>query len=380
MHLFGLSFNWRNNNTASQALLIDGHVAYSDFDRLGFLSNSSNANFAAVRMRQRLDDDRNTGNFNNRFNSPWHRKLSGADPNTTQTIFDLQGAQNDTVFRDGRLSSFSKGSILIRNQNNSLLSGISNAVSAIGTAFETAGDANTAGIEWRLEGGATGGISGGGATNCRFEGAFYAFKTSGLNTTPSQQFAIGASNTFISSLLGIVNGDQNHFTHEYNSVTPALQGFRRYWNGAAAFMRNIYSGTDAVLKLFGRTASQGGTLTLVAADETTVAGRFSLRSGSAGMEIDSPGQLQVRVANLKGISASSTHANNFRSTVTLPASTTSVAVTFSNGAEPDASYSIFLDLPFNTDAWVTSKTTTGFTINVATSSGSAQTIGWILAR
>lgn len=63
-------------------------------------------------------------------------------------------------------------------------------------------------------------------------------------------------------------------------------------------------------------------------------------------------------------------------TVTFAAATTA-AVTFAN-AEPSANYNVALDSPENKTFWVTSKTTTGFTINA--SSATSATVGWALVR
>lgn len=63
-------------------------------------------------------------------------------------------------------------------------------------------------------------------------------------------------------------------------------------------------------------------------------------------------------------------------TVTFAAATTA-AVTFDT-AEASADYNVILDIPENRTAWVTSKATTGFTVNV--SSSSSATYGWTLVR
>jgi hypothetical protein len=63
-------------------------------------------------------------------------------------------------------------------------------------------------------------------------------------------------------------------------------------------------------------------------------------------------------------------------TVTFAAAT-SAAVTFTT-PELTTSYNVALDSPENKTFWITSKTTTGFTINA--SSATSATVGWTVVR
>jgi hypothetical protein len=63
-------------------------------------------------------------------------------------------------------------------------------------------------------------------------------------------------------------------------------------------------------------------------------------------------------------------------TVTFAAAT-SAAVTLTE-AQPDTDYNVHIDAPEERTAWVTAKTTAGFTINVDTSSSAEY--GWTLIR
>jgi hypothetical protein len=56
---------------------------------------------------------------------------------------------------------------------------------------------------------------------------------------------------------------------------------------------------------------------------------------------------------------------------------TSIAVTFAT-AEVNTSYNVLIDAPANLTFWVTSKATTGFTINASASN--SETVGWALTR
>lgn len=63
-------------------------------------------------------------------------------------------------------------------------------------------------------------------------------------------------------------------------------------------------------------------------------------------------------------------------TVTFAAATTA-AVTFTT-AEPTANYQVLIEAPENRTFWVTSKATTGFTLNVSSSSSATYT--WTVIR
>jgi hypothetical protein len=83
-----------------------------------------------------------------------------------------------------------------------------------------------------------------------------------------------------------------------------------------------------------------------------------------------------RLYNVGSISAGGTVGTNLRGTATFAAATTK-AVTFGT-AEPDASYYVTLSGNAAGYCWVTSKSTTGFTINCSASNSNA--VDWILIR
>ncbi len=85
-----------------------------------------------------------------------------------------------------------------------------------------------------------------------------------------------------------------------------------------------------------------------------------------------------RLGGIGGISGTATLSLNLRGNDTFVTSGTK-AVTFANPAEPDTSYEIFLGTQLNETFWVTSKTTSGFTLNSSNASSTA-TVGWLLVR
>lgn len=373
----GMSINMRGNNLASEAFLVAGSTGWLTVNRLWVQANSSNAGFAAVRMKQGdaagfTDDDRDKGNFWNKFNEFWCRKLTGADANEIAMGIDAQGCQNDLSINGGSIQNVTTG-VLIRNQNSSILSGISNQVQLLQTAFEGFGT----GIKYQQDGAATPALAGGAAIGCRFENGTLAVH-SALTNTPSVPFAIVAP-TVISSVttfLTDVRASKDSFNVIGGSITPSRE--QRFSGSGQLFVQNIAGATgDPALAVGSRQQSNGGAIAL-RRNDGTVDGLISQRAGG-GMDIGSPTVGILRAANVAGISGSGTHANNLRGTVTLLSGTTSIAVTFGT-AEADATYRVFLEPNYSTTAWVTAKGTGGFTINVGTAPGANTTVGWLLVR
>jgi hypothetical protein len=88
------------------------------------------------------------------------------------------------------------------------------------------------------------------------------------------------------------------------------------------------------------------------------------------------GGVGQQLLGTNGISGTATASKNLRGYATFAAST-SVAVTFTN-AEPDANYYVSLSGVAQGYCWVTSKATTGFTINCSASNSSS--VDWHLIR
>jgi len=70
-------------------------------------------------------------------------------------------------------------------------------------------------------------------------------------------------------------------------------------------------------------------------------------------------------------------ASLYRQTGVVLASGSSVVVTLDH-AFPDVNYAVSVDPPYQTSFWITSKSGTGFTLNVGTTSAYNQTFGFII--
>lgn len=101
--------------------------------------------------------------------------------------------------------------------------------------------------------------------------------------------------------------------------------------------------------------------------------QWSNEYGGVLASINNNGSLRTQ-----GISKTSTPANNLSGQATLNAGIGSLVITFPT-AEPDASYYIQLTGNGNNVLWVTNKTTTGFTINRSSTTGT-RIVDWLLVR
>lgn len=86
------------------------------------------------------------------------------------------------------------------------------------------------------------------------------------------------------------------------------------------------------------------------------------------------------IRGINGLSSTATEALNFKGSATLASGTKAVDFTdIGSSDEPDAVYAVLISSEVNETFWVTSKATTGFTINSSNGSSTA-TVDWILIR
>lgn len=113
-------------------------------------------------------------------------------------------------------------------------------------------------------------------------------------------------------------------------------------------------------------------------------------TGTVLAKIDASGNLTVKNATVQGdltVTGNTTLTGNYISfssnmrgyNITVTASATSQNITF-NTAHPDANYAVFCTPDWNTNCYVTNKTTTGFTLNYGTAAPASQLVDWFVAR
>ena len=378
----GFHLNYRNNNVADEAFLIAGQSGWVTLTDIKVTANSSNANFATFRAKQGSilgddDDNRNWGNFWLTMDRCFARKYSGTDANFIPMCVDLQGCQNAFKAINCSFNNFQYG-IVIRNQNGSLLSGISNSVQYTLCDFE--GFVGGIACYWTSTGAAKPLMAGGGAFQCRFENGATAFQCdySEANGTTSAPFQL-QGNCSISSLTNYIvdaRADRMNFSSLDSGIFSNF--VPTHW-GTVNVLFGTWSGSGKPsLGAISKPASDGGSFVLSRSNRTTIDGRLSQLAGG-GMQIDGGNTYRLKMKHILGLSSNDTLANNYIGSVTLLSGATSVAVVFGT-AELNAAYRLMCELPYNSTWWITAKTTAGCTINFGTAPIADQTINWMLVR
>jgi len=200
------------------------------------------------------------------------------------------------------------------------------------------------------------------------------------NVPTGQYCNVGITGTGITGLDGSWKASAtavNQFTL-LNSTAPgstASSGTCTFYPRTMRAILNVpavQGGTESVAQegsnvIFTTTAAVGWVLK----DLTdTLIGGLTYNTGPAGM----------RATGIKGISQSTTVANNLAGTDTFSAATTKV-VTFANN-ETNANYRVMITWTADPGAgvrwWVSGKGTTGFTVNVSTANSA--TFDWMIIR
>lgn len=373
--LHGLTIDMRNNTEADQAVMVAGQCPWGTMCEVKVQANTTNPDFAAFRFKQGSvagfdDDNRDRGNFWFTLDRCWTRKFTSGDTGAIPVSVDLQGCQNAFRAVNCSFSNFGSG-ILIRNQNGSTLSNLSNDVQILHSSFEAY---SGAAIHFTSTDSGDG-IAGGAAIGNRFESGGSCFE-SDLTTSPSQPFQIFGS-TVISSVASYTvdaRSQKDQFSSLDTSNTPNYVDPRHI--GARGIFFAATSNSYASVRARSKPLASGASFALER-DDGVIDGRLSQRPGG-GLDIDGGATGRVRLVGMKGLSGSATHSTNFSGVASLPSATAFVNVTI--GAEADASFAVAVDVPYDTTVWVSNKTTTGFRINVGTTSPSSQSLRWMLWR
>jgi hypothetical protein len=335
------------------------------------VSSSLPAGYAAFSMENVDPADGNTGCFWNLIDQCSVRPWSGVDGFVTYGV-KLMGAANATTLRDNTFSGSNTHVILMPHPGQTTSP---NSVNIDGNFFE--GPAAAIGIELNSLG-VLYHVTGARITNNRFEAINTAVTLTGTGTTVqlptymSGNYADTAVTNYVVNTLNIplVMLD---FVIVGSPMGPAkmhnTEGVQITVNDAA------YS--PLTLKTIG--FNKG--LELRRQSDNVLLGSigYSNVAGGIGMQLAgsfSPDYRPLTIKGCQGIAAKDISANNLAGTAAFSAGT-SIAVTFPV-AEANANYLIFLDSPANQTLWVTSKATTGFTINSSVSNST--TVGWLLIR
>ena len=365
----GFTIYHRGNTQAVGGIRMIGAGVVTCSEISVVVSSSLPAGYAAFSFENANPSDIDTGCFWCLIEQCSVRPWSGDEGFATYGV-KAMGTANALTLRDNTFSGSNTHVILMPHpgQNSS-----PNSVNIDGNFFE--GPTSSTAI--RLDGqDATYHVSGTRITNNRFEALTTAVTLTGTGTTVqlptymSGNYADTAVTNYVVNTLNIplVMLD---FVLVGSPMGPA-----KMVNQAGVTIE-AQDSTYEPLTLIPANLNRGLALKTQAG---VTLGRilYSNAAGGVGMQLagsHSPYR-PLTIKGCQGIAARDTAANNLAGGATFSASTT-VAVTFPV-AEPDANYLIFIDTPANVTHWVTSKSTTGFTINASASN--SNTVGWLLIR
>ena len=362
----GLTVNHRGNADALAGFELVG-TSHMHLKNLSVEAHGVGANYAGILLRNDVASDNDTGCFWTIIEKPNFRRRSGGDVGLMPYGIRLQGASNATTIIGGSFVSCARA-IGLKHETGQTY--IANGVLVDGAWLE----GNTTGVS--VEAATTFPASGLRVVNCRAEGMTNFVSLTGATTQPAVPLYL-SGNYMISSVTNYINNPNNLYVNNIDSaVTPVIDE-HRVVNFKGHSARSLSTDFDCYTALAPNVGSGYG---LKRGSDGAVMGhwRYQAFGGGVGSVVGgSASPLRpLGLTNLSCLSGTDTVSNNFARLTTWSGESTR-AITFPV-AEADASYSIFLSLEADVRAWVTSKTTAGFTIN--TSSGYVGQMRWMLVR
>lgn len=358
----GLSVNHRGNATATAAFELQ-NTTHVTLRNCTVEAHGVGAGYAAVWLHNGTASDANTGCFWTTVENIAIRKRSGTDVGDIPHGVLASGSANATSILGGSISSCTNA-ITLTNESGQTFTPNGCLVANVWI------EGNTTGVNVVQP--STNYVSGLRIVNCRLESLTTFLSLTGSSIQPAVP-TYCSGNYLISSVSSYLNNPNNQYVTILDySVTPTFPAFvvsndtiniRSLDNSKPAI--NIWQ--PNVGQAF-RFSNNTGSVTY-ADISYSASGKFTISPNVAG------GVKQYSLG-IGGISSTATSPNNFMGTATFAASTT-VAVTFAV-AEPDSTYYIFLEPSANQTLWITSKSTSGFTINSSVSNSAA--VRWMLIR
>ena len=334
------------------------------------VSNSLPAGYAAFSMENSDPADPDTGCFWNLIDQCSARPWSGAEGFCDYGV-KLMGAANATTLRNNTFSGSNTHVILMPHPGQIISP---NSVNIDGNFFE--GPSTAIGIEINNLG-VVYHASGTRITNNRFESIDTAVELTGTGTTVQLPTYMSGNYADTSVTNYIVNSLNIPIVMLDFVIVGSPMGPAKMVNQEGVLIEAINASSEPLTLI---PANIGTGLALKLANGTLLGKiQYSNAAGGNGTQIAgsyTPDYRPLTIKGCQGIAARDTSANNLAGTATFSAST-SVVVNLPI-AETDSNYLIFFDNPANQTLWVTSKTTTNFTINSSVSNST--TIGWLLIR
>lgn len=334
------------------------------------VSSSLPAGYAAFSLENATPSNPDTGCFWCLIEQCSVRPWAGAEGFVTYGV-KAMGAANALTLRNNTFSGSNTHVILMPHSGQTYSP---NSVNIDGNFFE--GPVSAIGIE--LNGAAvTYHVTGTRITNNRFEAINTAVTLTGTGTTVQLPTYMSGNYADTAVTNYVVNSLNIPLVMLDFVITGSAMGAAKMVNQAGVTIEAQNSSFEP-LTLIPANLNRG--LALKTQAGTTLGSIvYSNAAGGVGMQLAgswTPNYRPLTIKGCQGIAARDTAANNLAGVATFSSGTT-VSVTFPV-AETNSSYLIFIDSPANITHWVTSKSTTGFTINASASN--SNTVGWLLVR
>jgi hypothetical protein len=362
----GITVNHRNNTTATYGFEAVG-TSHAEFVDCIVEANNCQANYAAFVARNTIASDSNTGALWTDFIHCQVRKRSGSDAGTIPIGILLQGAANGSRVLRCDLSAVTCVKLQSETGQTRLPNGVlinENAFEGFTTAVlveqTTAAFSGLRLCFSRVEAGTT----------------FYSQTMSGTMVQPAVP-ALLFGNYGISSVTNYVVNSSGQYLSTFDfSITPANFDPVHVYNSNSM----VYECTDVTYPALD--ARIGGVGKGIRVSSVAALSYFEANYAASGkFELTGLNGVSLYPKTVLGISQSATRAENLAGTATFSAATTKT-ITFAT-AEADALYRVLVTWTSdpgssNTRWWVSSKTTTGFTLNVPASTSAS--FDWLIVH
>jgi hypothetical protein len=365
----GFTIYHRGNTTAVGGIRLIGAGLCTCRDITVVVSSLLPVGYAAFSCENLDPANDDTGCFWNYFDNCAIRPWSGAEGNCTYGL-KLMGPANATTVRNIKFGGSDTHVILMAHPG---YTSAPNAVNIDGNFFE--GPVTSTAISL-VSSSSPYHVSGTRITNNRFESLNTAVSLTGLGSTVQLPTYMSGNYADTSVTNYLVNASDIPVAMLDTVIVGSPMGPVQFHNQQGVVLRNDDGNYDTLTV---RTPNLNSGIKVTDYNGNLLATwRYRSIGGNSGTIIGgtiSPFR-PFGIVACYGISTNETPAGNLAGTAVFVASAT-VNVTL-QVAEVNANYSVFLENTGNRTLWVTSKTTTGFTINASASS--SDSAAWLLIR
>jgi hypothetical protein len=367
----GFTIYHRGNTQAVAGIRMIGSSLVTINEVTVAVSSSLPSGYAAFRMENADPTNVDTGCFWNIIRRCAVRPWSGAEGYCSFGV-ELIGTANATTLSQNAFSG-SNTHVILKPHTGQAAS--PNSVVIDGNFFEGPNTATAIELSQPIASGGVYHITGTRITNNRFEALLNAVVLSGAGTTVQLPTYMAGNYAETAVTNYLVNSLNIPVIMLDAALVGAPMGPGRFQNQEGFLFRNDNASFDAVTV---RGPNVGSGLAIHDPNGTLYA-RWAQRA-SIGTLLKgrySGPSAPIFLGVIGGISSTDTDALNLAGAVAFTSAATK-AVTFSL-TEADANYNVYVTGNVNETFWVTSKTTTGFTINSSNATSTA-IVSWLLIR